>query len=189
MWNSWNRFCCCWCYFDLFSAVSDCICLCWDCKWLVCQSWINNHLLRRRNSFSATSTDARFRKKFPTVAYSHLLLLFYLAGHRFDNTKGLRRRKISHHSAMASVVHLGNMNTVTKPTAPKRSTARIMEHHKVVCCYWIIAIRHHKKQQGRRCQQTYSRPTGWQYVYLVTPLSHLDFVNYAVCLLLPACKL
>jgi len=55
-----------------------------------------------------------------------------MTGHRFDNTKGIRRRKISHHSAMASIVHIGQIDKAVKSQPPKKSRIMEVEPHKVI---------------------------------------------------------
>ena len=54
-----------------------------------------------------------------------------LTGHRFDDTKGIRRRKISHHSAMASIVHIGQIDKAVKSQLRKKSRQMDVEPHKV----------------------------------------------------------
>jgi len=58
-----------------------------------------------------------------------------MTGHRFDNTKGLRRRKISHHSAMASIVHIGQIDKAVKTQPRKKSYHLDSEPHKVCSTY------------------------------------------------------
>jgi len=52
-------------------------------------------------------------------------------GHRFDDSKAMRRRKISHHTA--SVVHIGHMKKVkAAPVVPRRlQSEQQLQHHKV----------------------------------------------------------
>jgi len=64
-------------------------------------------------------------------------------GHRFDDTKGIRRRKISHHSAMASIVHIGQIDKAVKSQPPRKKTHFMdAEPHKVNFLYtwfpWLI---------------------------------------------------
>jgi len=54
-----------------------------------------------------------------------------MTGHRFDDTKGIRRRKISHHSAMASIVHIGQIDKAMKDRAQKKTRYLETEPHKV----------------------------------------------------------
>lgn len=57
--------------------------------------------------------------------------MIYHLGHRFDDSKGMRRRKISHHTA--SVVHIGHVKKVkTAPVLPRRlQSEQQLQHHKV----------------------------------------------------------
>lgn len=60
-----------------------------------------------------------------------ILHMMYRLGHRFDDSKGIRRRKISHHTA--SVVHIGHVKKVrTAPVLPRRLLSeQQLQHHKV----------------------------------------------------------
>jgi len=69
-----------------------------------------------------------------TVIYRIHFIVCLMSGHRFDDTKGLRRRKITHHSAMASIVHIGQIDAAVKsqPTQPRKRTHYLeSEPHKV----------------------------------------------------------
>jgi len=59
-------------------------------------------------------------------------VVWLVTGHRFDDTKGLRRRKISHHSAMASIVHIGQIDKAVKSQPRKKSAHLETEPHKVM---------------------------------------------------------
>lgn len=61
----------------------------------------------------------------------HRSIVWLLTGHRFDDTKGIRRRKISHHSAMASIVHIGQIDKAVKIPAQKKARHLEAEPHKV----------------------------------------------------------
>jgi len=69
-------------------------------------------------------------------------------GHRFDDTKGIRRRKISHHSAMASIVHIGQIDKAVKSPPRKRSQPLLVEPHKV-CGYMMFYTVSQKKQDTK----------------------------------------
>ena len=67
--------------------------------------------------------------------YRSIVLVDSLTGHRFDDTKGIRRRKISHHSAMASIVHIGQIDKAIKSPARKKPPHLETEPHKVCIAY------------------------------------------------------
>jgi len=75
--------------------------------------------------------SAWWRNQNEQVYQSIVLVDWLLTGHRFDDTKGIRRRKISHHSAMASIVHIGQIDKAVKTPAQKKARQLEAEPHKV----------------------------------------------------------